>query len=404
MIIALTGTSGSGKTTLINHLKEWSFLREKKAVVKKEDDFLTFKVLKFFFGDKLFSNYKEEKFFRKKNTPFISKIFSGLVYWLYPLVVYLELLWLHVVYSVIFRNHILLSDRYVYDYIVTFKNVLNIYNPIAKLLLNNFPRPSLTFYLKISKKTAINRNKNNIKKKITASPSHQENVVKEYNKLAEKHGLLTVNGKFDFKEIKEEVEKCILAKTKLSNIKTISISGIDGAGKTTVCNNLNALSKKVGISSKVVHFYHVSILYKLLDGKVGFSNKTTGTHKNKSFVWALLTFVDSYIQYFYFVNKYRGQLVIFDRYFYDYLVSFKYRNVPNSGFFEKLIIKPDKAYVLLQDPDVAQARTKDNLSSEYFSNIYGLYLEIAGDEKLDTILVDEKSAVEVVDEIIYAAK
>ena len=51
MIIAFTGTSGSGKTTLIQHLKRWDFLKNRKIIIKKEDDFLTFKIIKLFAED-----------------------------------------------------------------------------------------------------------------------------------------------------------------------------------------------------------------------------------------------------------------------------------------------------------------------------------------------------------------
>lgn len=400
MIIAFTGASGSGKTTLINTLKEWNFLKSKKIIVKKEDDFLTFEVIRFLLGDKLFTRYKEEKFFDKKEASVGTKVFSFLVYWFYPIVVYLELLWLHIVYSIIFKSHVLLSDRYVYDYIVTFKKVLNIYNPIAKVLLNNFPKPYLTFYLKISKKTAVERNKNNIKGKITASPLHHEKVVEEYASLALKNELLPINAEANFQDVKREIERYILAKSKLSSVASIAISGIDGAGKTTACNNLGVLSEKVGIPSKVVHFYHVSLLHKLLGKKGGSRHKPPTTPKNKSFIWALLNFIDSYIQYFYFINKYRGSLIIFDRYFHDYLVSFGYRNVPTLNFFNRLIIKPDKSFILLTEPTSAQKRTNDALPGEYFNNVHALYSKIARGQNQKVIQVDKKTPDEIVDEII----
>lgn len=400
MIIAFTGASGSGKTTLINTLKEWNFLKSKKIIVKKEDDFFTFEVIRFLLGDRLFTKYKEKKFFDKKEDFVGSKVFSSLVYWFYPIVVYLELLWLHIVYSIIFKNHVLLSDRYVYDYIVTFKKVLNIYNPIAKVLLNNFPKPYLTFYLKISKRTAVERNKNNIKGKITASPLHHERIVEEYTSLATKNKLLPINAEASFQNVRREIERHILAKSKLSSVASIAISGIDGVGKTTACNNLSALAEKVGIPSKVVHFYHVSLLHKLLGRGRGSRNKPSSIPKNKSFTWALLNFIDSYIQYFYFINKYRGSLIIFDRYFHDYLVSFKYRNVPNPNFFNRLIIKPGKSFILLTKPASAQKRTGDALPGEYFNNMHAIYSKIARGQKQKVIHVDKKTPDKVVDEII----
>lgn len=399
MIIAFTGTSGSGKTTVIDRLKKWDFLKRKKLVAKNEDDFLTFKVIKFFLGDKLFTKYKEGKFFNQKEASVGSRLFSFLVYWFYPLVIYFEFLWLHLVYSMIFKNRVLLSDRYIYDYIVTFKEVLNIYNPVVKILLENFPKPHLCFYLKISKKVAFERNKNSIEGKITALPSHHEKVVGEYDRLALKHKLLTVSGESNVQHEAEEVKHYIYAKSKLSVVRSISISGIDGAGKTTACKSLNELANNVGIPSKVVHFYHVSIWHKLFKNP-GCSQTKAKIQANRSFLWALLTFIDSYMQYFYFRTKNATSLVIFDRYFYDYSVSFEYRKVPHHEFFNKLIIRFGKSIVLLIDPVEARKRTPDDLPIEYFNNTHALYAEMAREQKLSVIQVNEKKPGEIVEGII----
>ncbi len=401
MIIAITGTSGSGKTTVIKCLKEWNYFKRRSLIVKNEDDFLTFKIIKFFLGDKLFSEYKQTKFFKKASGSVRISVFSFLVYWFYPLIVWVEFLWLHLVYSFLFRKHILLSDRYVYDYVVTFKEVLNIYNPLAKILLDNFPKPYLSFYLKIGEEIALERNKNNIKGKITADSKLHKKIVKEYGSQARKHDLIAISAESNVQDVHAEIKRYILSKIKLSCVSTISISGSDGTGKSTICTMLSSLAKEVGLSSKVVHFYHVPICTKLLK-KFGRQRQKILAKEsvNRSFLWALSTFIDSYLQFLYFRLRHITSLIIFDRYFYDYLVSFEYRNVPNSRFFGRFIPKTGKSFVFLSDPRKARARNAESLPIAYYETTNDLYEGLANDRKLKAINIDNKAPEEIADEII----
>lgn len=412
MIIAFFGTSGSGKTTAINHLKDWDYFKGKKVVIKSEDDFIILNFLKSLIGNKQFYEYKEQKFFDKKPNSLISIFFSWIVYWFYPVIIYIESLSIYLVYSTIWKNRILLSDRYTYDYLVTLEEVLNIKNPITGFLMSNFPKSHLSIYLKISKATSLSRNKNNIKGKITTNVNLHERILKRYDKLSKNYGIVTVSSDKDINATIKEIKGYIWAKDKLIGIKSLSMSGMDGSGKTTACNNLNIMCKQLGIQSKVVHFYHLPILYKLLR-LFGYKS----THPNNqliinsadeyvtssvksSFVWALLTFLDSYIQYIFARVVNFNSLIIFDRYFYDYLVSFEYRKVSGVRLFINFIPRPDIPRLFMIKPEEAFGRKTDNLSKDYFQKMYFLYKKVADEQNLDVLYIGNKDEKTIISEVI----
>lgn len=412
MIIAFFGTSGSGKTTAINHLKDWDYFKGKKVVIKSEDDFIILNFLKSLIGNKQFNEYKEQKFFDRKPNSLTSIFFSWIVYWFYPIVIYIESLSIYLVYSTIWKNRILLSDRYIYDYLVTLEEVLNIKNPVTRFLMSNFPKPYLSIYLKISKATSLSRNKNNIKGKITTNVNLHERILKRYDKLSKNSGIVTVSSNKEINATVKEIRDYIGAKDKLICIKSLSISGMDGSGKTTACNNLNVLCKQLSIRSKVVHFYHLPILYKLLHL---FGYKSTNPNNQliinsadehvtsstkRSFVWALLTFLDSYIQYIFARVVNFNSLIIFDRYFYDYLVSFEYRKVSVVRLFVNFIPRPDIPRLFIIKPEEAFGRKTDNLSKDYFQKMYFLYKKVADEQNLDVLYIGNKDEKTIISEVI----
>jgi len=401
MIIAIIGASGSGKTTIISHLKQWKFFKKSRVIVKDEDNFLILNFLKSIFGNKLFNEYKQQKFFNKAPQSLTSQLFSGVAYWLYPAIIYLEFLITHILYSTIWRNQVLICDRYLYDYLVTFEEMLNIRSPIMNFLVIRFPKPHLCFYLQISKKISLARNKNNIPGKITSSSDLHERVLRRYNSLAHQLAMIKVRGDQNKFDAVEEIEDYIYNKEKLMQIKSLSVSGIDGAGKTTTCNNIHRLCRQLNIPSAIVHFYHLSILYKFLN-RMGTKDIPSSNMniQNQSFLWALLTFIDSYIQYIFARITNLGSLIIYDRYFYDYLVSFEYRKIPLLNSFTKLIPEPCRSFVFFIKPAKAHRRKTDNLKAGYFQEMHHLYIKLAKQQKLIPIQVSNKSPKEVLRKVI----
>ena len=211
MIIALIGPSGSGKTTIINNLKNWNYFKNKKVIIRKEDDFKIIRLAKFILGDKIFTEYKEQKFFIKDSKSIKSTLFSWVVYWFYPLAIYCEFLWTYFLYSTIWNNRVLLCDRYIYDYLVTLEEMLDIHNPVARFLIYRFPKPYSIFYLSINKDTSLTRNKDNIEGKITSSIILHESVIKKYNDLVRRLKILTIKNDNNILHTLSEIKDYIYA-------------------------------------------------------------------------------------------------------------------------------------------------------------------------------------------------
>jgi len=405
MIIAIIGASGAGKSTIINHLKQWKFLKSKRIIVKEEDNFLILKLLKSIFGKKLFNEYKQQKFFNKEPKTLKAKLFSGIVYWFYPAIIYLEFMITHILYSTIWRKRVLISDRYIYDYLVTFEEMLNIHNRAVSFLINKFPKPYLIIYLKVNQQTSLARNKDNIKGKITANRKLHGRVLNRYNELASQLSILIVNSDGNKYTTIREVKEYLYSKEKLTRYKSLAISGVDGSGKTTACENLNKLCLQLSITSKVVHFYHLPILYKLLV-RLGFIKpnleKKASSYGTKSFIWALLTFMDSYIQYIYARITNLGSLIIYDRYFYDYLVSFKYRKVPFVNLFISLIPRVGSSFVLFVKPKMVINRKGESIDLGYLKEIQKLYVNLVKQHEITPIKVGSKNQESVLKELVEA--
>lgn len=386
MIIAFCGSSGSGKSTLVRHIKALEYFNGKEVRIKQEDDFLTLRVVRIILGSKLFLEYKEQKFFNIPSTTLGSRLFSYVVYLLYPLIVYFEFLFDHIYYEIIFREKMLLSDRYIYDYIVTFKDALGVYNPVTRFLYERFPRPYLAIFIQINKATALERNKNKIPGKITASAAFHEKILQSYSQIAEQVGMFVVGGDKDLTVSVKKIEKALVLKEKLLKIKSISISGLDGCGKTTLAENLTNYADALGIRSRVEHFYYRGILHKFVE-RLGQARRRNSANvvvrKKYSFIWALLVYLDSCLQYlFTFITG--PNLLIFDRFFYDYLVSFQQLQVTGLWLFEKFIPQADHKILLSCRPEIAHKR-KPESPIEYLRETSRFYSQLANKHNIKVV-------------------
>lgn len=413
MIISFSGTSGSGKTTIISEIKKSGIFRNKKIIVRKEDDFLTIKLLKHILGEIFFVKYKEEKFFKKTYNSISYRLFSSLCYVFYPIVVYIEFLIEYVKYQLIFKKTILIRDRFTYDYLVTFENSLRINNKFVQWLYNQTPRPYLSFLIDVDIHIALKRNKNNIPGKITANKLFHENVLNHYRKIAKKHQLLAINNDGNLNEVVKQINSYIKNKEKLLKAGKIVICGLDGTGKTTVANKLAKYANSLNIRCVVVHFYHENLLFKLLR-QMGYynTNNSQGTLYKKSrersarerlkttpFILAALRFLDSYVQYLFSLLINRDKLIVFDRYFYDYLVSFEYLNIRWRTFFSKLIPPVKYTFLFESTPMISYLRKPESIK-EFYIESHDIYLSLAQKQNIKVIQTDTKNPDQVLQELI----
>lgn len=413
MIIAFSGTSGSGKSTLISEIQKSKILNDKDVAIKKEDSFVTIRLLKYLLGEKIFIRYKEEKLIKKRFTDILYKSFSALCYFLYPVVVYIEFLITYVWYELLFHKSILIADRYFYDYEVSFKNVFGVDNKFVNWLYAHTPKPYLAFLIDININTALSRNKNNFSGWITQSKSFHENVLMHYQTIAKKHNLLVIDNSGKLKVRVEQIKTYIRNKNKLLNVKRVAISGLDGAGKTTVANLLADYANSLNVKSVVAHFYHENLLYKFLI-LIGFYklNKHSKSLYKKSrerskrerqkrtpFMLAFLRFIDSYLQYLFFCFTNYNKLIIFDRFFYDYLVSFEYLSIRWRFLFRKWV--PDIKYkFLLESPPLISYKRKPESVKDFFIECHQFYLKMAKEQNLRIIKTLNKKPINITRELI----
>jgi len=414
MIIAFSGVSGAGKTSIINGIIRAEVFAGRDLKVKGEDQFFLVGLAKKILGERMFTTYKREKFYGEKQTEgnlgaAVFRFAAGLIY---PLVVYLDYCGDYLYYEVVYPKKILLKDRYIYDYLVTMKEVIGMNSWLYHWLYRMFPRPSLHFYVRVGVKTAIMRNKNKIKGMITQSDEFHQRVVLSYDDFFHKEKFLVIDGGAKVGGAVEQVAKHILVRAKIMKMKTVAVCGLDGSGKSTLVESLAEYCKKLNVSCRVVHFYHDNLLFKLLK-KVGIVkiqwNEATrvksiaaakiNREKGKSLMWAIVTFLDSYVQYLVMIITRRRGLIIFDRYFYDYLVSFPYLGIGGVKWFGRLIPKVDRGYLLAIHGEKAFARKPENLLV-FFEEGEKKYLEVAKEYGLEIIDVSGKSRKSVLYEVI----
>ena len=160
----------------------------------------------------------------------------------------------------------------------------------------------------------------------------------------------------------------------------VTFSGVDGAGKSTIIENVKKeLEKKH--RKKVVVIRHRPSLLPILSawtkGKEQAEQDAANTlprqGQNSSFISSLVRFSYYYLDYLigqFYVNfkyKYRGVVVLYDRYYYDFILDSKRSNItlPKSlvKFGFNFVFTPNCNFFLFASPEVILKR-KQELSAE----------------------------------------
>ncbi len=159
-------------------------------------------------------------------------------------------------------------------------------------------------------------------------------------------------------------------------VQLITFSGVDGAGKTTILREFTELLQNK-YNKEVIELRHrpsiLPILSAIKHGKKEAEKKTmevlprTGNNKSK---------LSSCIRFFYYLTDYvfgqwvvyfkhtrKGKIVVYDRYYFDFINDARRTNINLDSafvkFFYKFVFKPEMNIFLFASPEVILSRKQE---------------------------------------------
>jgi thymidylate kinase len=173
---------------------------------------------------------------------------------------------------------------------------------------------------------------------------------------------------------------------------TVTFSGVDGAGKSTIIEEVRqTLQKKY--RQKIVVLRHrpslLPILSSVVHGKSEAEKRTRENlprqGKNKSVLSSLIRFTYYYLDYLvgqyyiYFRYTLRGYTVLYDRYYFDFIIDSRRSNIVLPKGFMKwcyhFIFKPQVNVFLFASPEIIRSR-KQELSQEDITSLTSEYTQL----------------------------
>jgi len=174
--------------------------------------------------------------------------------------------------------------------------------------------------------------------------------------------------------------------------KVITFSGVDGAGKTTILQNVQQVIEKEYRQKVVLKRHRPSVLpiiSSLFYGKAKAEKRVMAQlprqGNNKNTISSLLRFAYYYFDYLlgqvylYFRYTLWGTHILYDRYFFDFIVDSRRSNIKINPAFArqlyKLVYKPDFNFFLFASPEHILAR-KQELKKEDIMSLTENYQQL----------------------------
>ncbi len=178
----------------------------------------------------------------------------------------------------------------------------------------------------------------------------------------------------------------------------IALMGFDGTGKTTILRLVEKELLRRGVSTRSVPgFEHLVLgrVKKFFGGEKLQNQYNSGRSQSRSRgwlfkLWPLAVFIECWLTFLYFKFLRKEEMIIFDRYFYDWLLSFEklgYSSKLTRFLFLNCLPKPDLGLVFITDPEIAYQRKKHDHKdplSEYKKQLTR-YQELAKKKKFEVI-------------------
>ena len=188
--------------------------------------------------------------------------------------------------------------------------------------------------------------------------------------------------------------------------KRIAFVGIDGAGKTTIIEEIKKNLEKSGKICAVEYMgfgrnLHMPFLKNAIRkystkkyfyrerGEIKRKPTKRKNYRIRSFSWLLVYYSELLIRYFKTIFT-KSDYVFYDRYFYDGLV---FSNKKNFKWLSKLIPRPNKSFLIYAPPKVIRGRKKE----AELKDIRQFYekMKIIG-ENFDIKLIDNTRRLDIV--------